>query len=126
MTEAILSQVNNVGVNLLDLTVADIPALHHSRPKVVFNDVGLGGKLSKHFLPFGFMQVQPQPVFIGVHMHKRRSLLLEQIAKGSQVAAGITHRGELALDDFGAHLGQKTRSGRAQKQGTYLKYSDAF
>jgi hypothetical protein len=89
LAEPALGDVDNAWIDLPDLPIAYIPALHNSGPLVILDDIGLSREFVEYFLRLGPMKIEPDPIFVCIGMNKGRSLFPEQGGIGDKVPAGI-------------------------------------
>ena len=93
LAESVLFNINNAGIDCLDLLIVNIPAPGDTRSEIELDDIRLGDQFHKDLLGDIDMQVQGHVIFIGIDVHEHGRLFLIKPSKGIQGTGHVSRRG---------------------------------
>ena len=117
--------VDDRGIDLLQIVVAQAQALDRRRPAVVDEEVGRPDQLLQHGAGGRLLEVEAERALVAVGRHVDRPHALVAPHRAARHAQQIAFR-RLDLDHVGAHVGHVLGSERAQQHGREIDHAYAF
>ena len=117
--------IDDRGVDLLQLFVAQAQALDRRRPAVVDEEVGGFDQVLQHGAGGGLLEVEAERALVAVGRHVDRPHALVAPHRATRHAQQIAFR-RLDLDHVGAHVGQMLRGERPQQHGRQIDHAHAL
>jgi len=93
LAEAVFLDINDAGIYLLDLLIADIPASGYPGTEIEFNDVCLGRQFLEDLLSQIDMKVEGHVILVGVDVHEHGRLFFVEPAEGIERSRYVSDGG---------------------------------
>ena len=117
--------VDDRGIDLLQILVAQAQPLDRLRPAVVDEEVGRPDHVLQHGAGGGLLEIEAERALVAVGRHVDRPHALVAPHRAARHAQQIALR-RLDLDHVGAHVGQMLRGERPQQHGRQIDHAYAL